>query len=87
MMQSVLESNEGKRLVRAHGVLSDFRDKGDIFKSRKTRNQVVELEDEADVLPAIGRKFSVSQSDQITIPKKEMTARRVIETTYDIEKC
>jgi hypothetical protein len=53
MTHAALQTHDRKGLVGMHGIVCDFSDQRDIFIGREARDQVVELENETDVPPAV----------------------------------
>ena len=54
VMQPVVEPDQLQRHRGVHGLRRDLGDEGDVLQRGQARDQVVELEDEADVLAPVG---------------------------------
>ena len=53
MVLALLKADESQRLVRRHGIARDFRRQRDVLPGGEARDEVVELEHEADVVAPV----------------------------------
>jgi hypothetical protein len=81
-----LEPDQRKSLLRTHRPLGDLRHQGDVLSGREARDQIVELEHEAHVAPAIGRKTGVAEAGQLQVAEEQAAARGMIEPTHDVQE-
>jgi hypothetical protein len=73
------EPYEREGFVWAHGVLCDLDDEGDVLVSGQAWHQIVELEHEADVPSAIGRKGAIIELSQVHVLEEQVAACCVVE--------
>jgi hypothetical protein len=69
MVHSGLVPDQRERVLRTHRPLGYLRHQGHVFSGCKARDQVVELEHEAHVAPAVGREPAVVEAGQLQIAK------------------
>ena len=68
------------------GCVGDVGDELDVLARRQARNQVVELEDEADVLAAVLRERGVGRRREIEVLEAHPAGRRRVEAAEDVEQ-
>src|SRR5215207_5552693 len=86
MFHSLLQADHGESVHRRHRIISDFGDQGDILVSRQTWNEVVELEYEADVPPAVGGQATVIEGCELLVLEKEPAACGLVEPADHVEQ-
>ena len=86
VVQPSLELDEAKCVLRCHGIRGDLGDQGDVFDGGEAGDQVVELEDEADVLAAVGGQRAFVGLRQIGVAIEDAAARRDVEAADDVEE-
>ncbi len=75
-----------ERLVGAIGVSRDLGDERDVLARGEARDQVVELEDEADVLAPVARERGLVGEREIVIAVVHVAAGRHVEPAEDVEQ-
>ena len=72
--------------LRLHRVARNFGDDRDVFQSGQTRDQVVELEHETDMVAPVARQFAFAGPGQILIPVQDLAVGWSIESTENIQQ-
>ena len=67
-------------------MVGDLRDERDVLTRGETRDQIIELEYEPDVLAAIRRERAIAGSHQVVVAKPDDAARWRVEAAEDVEK-
>jgi hypothetical protein len=74
------------RLVDRHRVVDDVGDQGDVLAHREARDQVVELEHEADVAAPERGQLRLRGGAQVLIAKAHFAGARHVEPAQDVEE-
>jgi hypothetical protein len=85
VIHAVSQSYKFQRLSRHHRITRDFRDGGDVLGRGETRNQIVKLKDEADVLTAILSELFVIGFREIEFTITYGAGGGSIESSQDVE--
>ena len=75
----VAEADQLQRFLRLHRIARDLGDERDVLARRQARDEIVELEDEADVLAAVTGQRGVVDGGQIVVAvdaRRRRSARR-----------
>jgi hypothetical protein len=56
------------------------------FRCGETGHQIVELKDEADVLPAVARELGIGSAREVMVEKAHRAGGRGVESTQDVEE-
>src|SRR5215470_19777745 len=86
MVSAVVQADERQGLVWTHWLVRDLSYQRDVLISGEARDQIVELEDKPDMLPAIGGERAVIEPGQFEVLEEDAAAGRLIEAAHDIEK-
>ena len=81
------EAHARERLVGREGIGDDVRDQGHVLARGEARDQVVELEDEADVFAPVTRQLGLARPTQVMVAPLRRPRRRRIEAAEDVEQC
>jgi hypothetical protein len=60
VVETLTQAHQAQGLLRRHGIAGDLGDDGDVLAGGEARDQIVELEDEADGLAAKGGELATS---------------------------
>src|SRR5690242_3984716 len=86
MIPSILKPNEGKGLIRLHGIVRNLGDERHVLVSSQTRHQIVELKYESYRFATIGGHSPVIESAEFDIFEEELTVGGTVETAHDVQK-
>ena len=86
MIHAIVEFDERERFLRRHRVARDLGDQRDVLLRRQARDQVVELEDEADRVAAESGEFVLVGAGQVDPAIGERAGGRHIESAEDVEQ-
>src|SRR5690625_3481041 len=86
MISPVPQLHQLKCLLRCHRIVGDLRHDRHILQCCQTGNQVVELEDEPDILPAIACQLPVSGLRQIVASVEDTPLRCCVEAAQDVDQ-
>src|SRR5690606_5686509 len=86
VIEPMLETDELERLLRRHRMLRDLRDDGDVLARGEARNEVVELEDEADRLAPVLGQLAIARAGELAIEIAHLARCRGVEPAEDVEK-
>ena len=86
VVESISESDEPERIAGIHGVIGDLGDQCDVLARGETGNQVVELEDEADVQTTVRRELVRIGAGEILAAIRDLTRRAYIQSAKDVEQ-
>ena len=67
-------------------MLGDLGDERHVLARRQARDQVVELEHEADVLAAIAGQLALVGADQVVVAEDDLAGGRRVEPAEDVEQ-
>ena len=81
-----IEVHQTERVHRSHRIVGDFGDERDIFPRGQAGDQIVELEHEADVAPAVGGQLCLVGPGQVGVPVEHLAARRHVEPAENVEQ-
>ena len=84
VVYSLTETDHAQCLGGVHCARSEIRDERDVLARRETRDEVVELKTEADVLASVSRQLAIVCANQIVITEADGAARRCIESAEDV---
>ncbi len=87
MIHAIAQPNKRERFFRLHRMRRDLGDERDVLARGQTRDQIVELKDEPDMLTAVTGKRGVVKRGQIMIAKTDAAAGRHIKPAENIEQC
>ena len=68
-------------------IVGDLGDEGDVLARRQARDQIVELEDEADVLAPVLGQQPLAGADEIVVAEPCLAAGRRVQAAEDVEQC
>jgi hypothetical protein len=80
------EADERQGLGGRHRRPGDLGDDGDVFQGGERRQEVVELEHEADVVAPIGRPQGVVGAGQVVVVETDAARGRGVEGAEDVEQ-
>ena len=80
------ESHQPQRVAGLHGIPCDLGDHGDVLPRGKRRNEVVELEDEADVVAAVLGELLVVGLAQFLPVIADVAGGGAVEPAEDIQQ-
>ena len=80
------QAHQVERVLRLHRLADDVGHERDVFARGQTRDQVVELEHEADVVPPVLSQFRLGRLRQIVVQVVHVPGGRRVEAADDIEK-
>src|SRR5215470_4305530 len=86
MVSAVVQADERQGLVWTHWLVRDLSYQRDVLISGEARDQIVELEDEPDMLPAIGGERAVIEPGQFEVLEEDAAAGRLIEAADDVQE-
>src|ERR687898_1119099 len=75
VVQALVESDERERVFGAERPLDDLGDEGNVLASREARNEIVELEHEADVMPPVLRERTLFSRREIAVAVHDPSGR------------
>jgi hypothetical protein len=76
MVQPAFQADQRQRLRGVHRILRDLGDQGDVFERRERCHQIVELEDESDMRPAIFGQRPLIEAGQFAVLEPDMPVSR-----------
>ena len=77
MIEPLGEPDERQRLARVDRLGGDLVHQRDVFAHRQARDQIVELEHEADMLAPIARQFGIAGADELVLAPRAWPSGRV----------
>src|SRR6185295_15941495 len=78
MIQSLREPHPVERLLRLHRIARNLGDQRDVLAHGEARNEIVELEHEADVIAPVARELGLTRFAEIVIaPGRRATRGRI----------
>src|SRR5690606_4726985 len=80
------EPDDVERLLGRHRALGDLGHERDVLARRQARHEVIELEHEADVTPAVLRELALRRVRELLAAEEELSARRPVETAEYVEQ-
>jgi hypothetical protein len=86
VVHAVAEADELERLLRRHRRGGDLGDDRHVFARGQARDQVVELEHEADVVAAEARQLAVAGLGQVLAVVPDVAVRGHVETAQDVQE-
>src|SRR5581483_5890940 len=86
MIEAGTQSDETERLFGRHRTGSNLGDQRDVLASGQTRNQIVELKYETDVIPSVPRQRALVRLREIMIPPDERARRGHVEPPEKVEQ-
>ncbi len=86
VVEALRQADAIERLLRRHRRHRDVGDERDVLAHGEARDQVVELEDEADVLAPVARQFGLARGGEVVVPPERFTRRRRVESAQDVEQ-
>src|SRR6516164_169408 len=86
MVHATLESYERKGLIRPHRMISDLGNRRDVFIRRQAWNEVIELKDEPDMLPAVEGQATVIELGEVEILEEDRAAGGRVEPSHDVQE-
>src|SRR5262245_10390373 len=86
MIHSALKTNKRQSLLGPHRALGDVRDERHVLPGSEAWDQVVELENEADVPPSVCGEAAVIEGSQLQILEVQRTTRGVVETAHNVKE-
>ena len=85
-MHPIRQPHQPQRLGGIHRPLRDVGDQRHVLERGEGGDQVVELEDEADVFPAEPGQLALVVNGEVVIEKPDGAARRDVEPAEDVEE-
>ena len=86
VVQSVRQADHLQCVLGSHRVRGDLAHERDVLPGREARDEVVELEDEADGLPPIVRELRVVGVAEVLLLIAERARGGPIEPAYDVQQ-
>jgi hypothetical protein len=86
MSAPVLQADEGERCRRVDRVFAELGSDFDVFKRREIRDQVVELEDKPDVMPAVVDQPAVTERRDLGTVHKDTAGRDGVHPAKQVEQ-
>src|SRR3990170_8401725 len=86
MAHAIFESDKRKRFIGPHRVFRDLGNQRDILVSRETRDQIVELKYEPDVLAPICREVPIIELGELHILEKKSAAGGMVKSAHDVQE-
>jgi hypothetical protein len=86
MIEPLGQPDQGQRRARVERLIGDFVHQRDVFEYREARNQIVELEHEADMLAPVARQFRVVGINEIVVAPHRLTGCGRIEAAEDVQQ-
>ena len=86
MIHPGFEPDQLESLLGTHRPLGDLRHQCDVLPGREARDQIVELEHEAHVAPAIRRETAVVEVGQLQVAEEKPAAGGMIEPAHDVQE-
>ncbi|MNN32835.1 hypothetical protein D3C81_1465670 [compost metagenome] len=86
MILTLRQADHAKRAERLHRVQGDLRDESDVFQRSKTRDQVIELEDKADMLASVAGQARIVGVGKVVIAVHHRPDAGPVQAAEDIEQ-
>ena len=86
VIHTLVEANDRQRFFGRHRPFGDLRHQRHVLTRREARNEIVELEYEADVLAAKHGQLAFARIRQVMIIEREFAVGRRVEPAEDVEK-
>ena len=86
MVEPLGEADQRQRLARVERLVGDLVHQRDVFEHGEARDQIVELEDEADMLAPIAGQLGLAGVDEIVVAPHRLARSRRIEAAEDVEQ-
>src|SRR5262245_40969258 len=86
MVHASLKADKRQGFVGTHGIARDLGDQRHVLVGRQRGNEVIELENETDMIAAVGRQVALAETGKVEIPEEELAARRPVKTAHDVEQ-
>src|SRR5581483_2288432 len=86
VIEAAVKPDEREGFARIERMDGDFIDESNVFENGEARNEIVELEHEADMLPPIAGQLGFACADEIMIAPPRFSGCRRIKPAEDVEQ-
>ena len=86
VVEALAEADQAQRVLGRHRRLGDLRHQRDVLARGQARDQVVELEHEADVLAPVAREPGLVARGQLAVVEPDVAGGRRVEPAEDVQQ-
>jgi hypothetical protein len=86
MIEPMPEPHQRQGFIGAHRMRGDFGDQRHVLAGREAGDQIVELEDKADMFATIARQFAVAGISEIVIAEAHAAGAGAVEAAENVEQ-
>ena len=86
MIEPMLQADQRQGFAGIERVLRDLVHQRDVLQHRQARDQIVELEHEADVLAPVARQLRIAGADEFMVAPPRPASGRRVQSAEDVEQ-